>query len=47
LAGLGEEVDRVLAVEPNSYLAHFIKALIALGNGEPDPSLAHWYIKTL
>lgn len=28
-------------VEPNSYLAHFIKALIALGNGEPDPSLAH------
>jgi tetratricopeptide (TPR) repeat protein len=34
------KVDRVLAVEPNSHLAHFIKALIALGNGEPDASLA-------
>ena len=34
------KVDRVLAVQPNSYLAHFTKALVALGNGEHDASLA-------
>ena len=34
------KVDRVLAVDPNSHLAHFIKALTALGNGEPDVWLA-------
>jgi tetratricopeptide (TPR) repeat protein len=34
------KVDRVLAVQPNSHLAHFVKAFIALGNGQRDASLA-------
>ena len=40
LAEAEAKVDRVLAVQPNSHVAHFVKALIALGNGERDASPA-------